>query len=173
VPGVTQDIGAGIDNSIACVSASRCYAAVSSSSGDEIDVINNGAITKTITMANAPLVIACYQAATCFVAAYGDGMPFLYSMSPTTGTLGKAQEVTGMSQVNGLACASATECVAVGYAGSPIHSATSEIANGKPHAVKTAPGIALSGVACSTATTCWAIGQNTNGVGIVDGVTLP
>jgi hypothetical protein len=90
-----------------------------------------------------------------------------YTMNRVNGTLGAAQQITGMANVYSVACASASECVAVGSTSTPLRSKTADIVNGKVHAAKSAQGITLLGVGCSTTTTCWGIGQNSKGVGII------
>jgi hypothetical protein len=165
--GTEAQIGNGILNSMACVSASRCYAAISSSTTDEIDVITDGSVTSSIPIGTAPIAISCFKAARCVVVSNQDGTTFAYTLTPTTGTLGAAQQITGMGNVYSVACASASQCVAVGNTSTPLKSKIADIVNGKVHVAHSAAGIDLSGVACSTATTCWAIGENTKGVGII------
>jgi hypothetical protein len=165
--GTEAQIGNGILNSIACVSATRCYAAISSSTTDEIDVISNGSVARSVPIATAPIAISCFEAARCVVVSNQDGITFASTLNPNNGTLGAAQPITGMANVYSVACASASQCVAVGSTSTPLKSKTADIVNGKVHAAASAPGITLSGVACSTATTCWAIGQNSKGVGII------
>ncbi len=108
------------------------------------------------------------------------------------------QVVPGTFLLEGVACPSATTCVAVGYNSLPITSggpSTPEgvvvpITKGVPGTPQMVPGtFILSGVACSSATTCEAVGSNgvvvpiTNGTpgtaktvpgaGFLDGVACP
>jgi len=166
-PGAEKDIGSGIDSSIACVSASRCYAAIANSSDSHIDVLDNGAVDKSFAVGpEAPNVIACFRAASCVAVGNDDGTAYVIPLNATTGQPGKAQVIDGMSQVNGVACATATACVAVGSDASS-GSRISDIENGKAQPAKAASGQELEGVACSTSTTCWAIGDSSKGAGIV------
>ncbi len=78
-----------------------------------------------------------------------------------------AQVVPGVSPLNGVACPSATTCVAVG------DSAVVTITNGTVSAPQAVSGtnLDLLGVACPTATTCVAVGENASFQGMVVPIT--
>jgi hypothetical protein len=169
VPGATSTGQASSLESLACVSASRCYAAIASPSGGAVEVISNGAVSKSFPLPFDGFAITCSQAASCEVAGSNGSTATAYAatVNPVTGKPGPAHAISGMTQVGGLACATSTECFVVGFlrGSSAITSAVSDVENGTPQAARKAPGIELSGVACPTATTCWAIGQNsTSGI---------
>jgi hypothetical protein len=170
VPGATSTGQASALESLACVSASRCYAAIASPTGGAVEVISNGAVSKSFPLPFDGFAIACVQAASCEVAGSNGstGTAYAATVNPVTGKPGAAHVINGMTQVSGLACAISTECFVVGFltASSAVTSAVSNVESGIPQAAKKAPGVELSGVACPTATTCWAIGQNSK-TGIV------
>jgi hypothetical protein len=176
VPGTTQVGGAGQILSMACVSATVCYAAVASSGGGSVEVVTNGVAGTSFPLSSEGDAIACFQAVTCFVAGntVGDKAIDVSPVNPVTGQPGTAQTIAGMTQISALVCATATECIAVGYSrhGKKLASAVSDIDNGTAGKAKKASGQDLSGVACSTATTCWAIGENSSGTAIVEKVKL-
>ena len=74
-----------------------------------------------------------------------------------------------------VACASRSNCLAVGYtqAGSGLSGAVLPIRNGVPGKVKQVPGqVSLQGVACPTASTCIAVGFSTmESGGVLDVIT--
>lgn len=176
VPGTTSTGQASALESLACVSASRCYAAIASPSGGAVEVISNGAVSKSFPLSFDGFAISCYQAASCEVAGSNGSTATSYAatVNPVTGKPGPAHAISGMTQVSGLGCATSTKCFVVGYlrGSSATASAVSDVENGTPKAAKKAPGIELTGVACPTATTCWAIGQNSKS-GIVVPVPVP
>ena len=175
VPGTTSTGHAGLLESLACVSATRCYAAIGGNGDGAVEVIDNGAVSKSFPLPFEAFAITCYHAASCEVA--GENYPNVSAatVNPVTGKPGPAHAIRGMSQVSGLTCATSTECFVVGTlygSSSTSTSAVSDVQNGTPKAAKKAPGIGLYGVACPTATTCWAIGQNGKS-GIVVPVQVP
>jgi hypothetical protein len=172
VPGATSTGQSSALESLACVSASRCYAAIASPTGGAVEVISNGAVSKSFPLAFDGFAITCVQAASCEVAGSNGstGTAYAATVNPVTGKPGAAHAISGMTQVGGLACATSTECFVVGYlrGSSAITSAVSDVESGTPQAAKKAPGLQLSGVACPAATTCWAIGQNSK-----SGIVVP
>jgi hypothetical protein len=172
VPGATSTGQASALESLACVSASRCYAAIASPTGGAVEVISNGAVSKSFPLPFDAFAITCVQAASCEVAGSNGSTATAYAatVNPVTGKPGPAHAISGMTQVSGLACATSTECFVVGFlsGSSAITSAVSDVENGTPQPAKKAPGSELSGVACPTATTCWAIGQNSK-----SGIVVP
>lgn len=181
VPGPTVTGRMGQGTSIACVSASRCYAGVAGDGSGALEVIDNGAVSKSFTLPFGAFALACYQAAACIVAGEVGGSPptdYVAELNPTTGKPGAAQPISGMYEVQGAGCASATECFVLGYnvSNSTLSGAIAGVENGQLQTTKTGPGQADYGMACSTATTCWGIGQKEVGTrleGIVFSVHVP
>jgi hypothetical protein len=73
--------------------------------------------------------------------------------------------------LNGVTCASPSDCWAVGYysTGSNIQQTLIEHWDGNSWAIVPSPNVdtthnnALSAVSCASATTCWAVGSSNNG----------
>ena len=75
------------------------------------------------------------------------------------GTPGIPQEVTGTSDLDGLACPSATSCIAVGTNDARVGVVVA-VTSGTPGSAKTIAGTTeLSAVACPSATSCLAVGD--------------
>ena len=96
----------------------------------------------------------------------------------TVGTPGAATPVSGTFSLLGVACSSATSCLAVGYKrrGDANVGVVVSITNGIPGAATPVTGtdVLLGGVACSSATSCVAVGHkgpSDAGVGVVVPVT--
>lgn len=154
--------------SIACVTASRCYAAASSQGKGMVIDLTGGAFGSRHHLPAGVTSIACFREAVCYVAT----IDAIYPVSPRTGAVGRGTKVAGMSQINALACATAKLCVAVGFGGrgGSTHGALSDIVRGRVRHATKAPGNALWGVACSTRTVCWAIGESAHGT---RGIVMP
>jgi hypothetical protein len=175
VPNTTTDGQSGQIHGLACVSATRCYAAVANGAEGDVVRIDNGTVDKTFATSFDGEAITCFQAVSCVeVGNIGESI-YAAALNPTTGKPGRPRLIKNMSSVGGITCVTATECFAVGYRSSSgvLTARVSDIANGSPGSAKRLPGQSLAGVACSTATTCWAIGENTHGTGIVDSVPVP
>lgn len=179
VPGttITGATGSGELDGIACVSATRCYAAVATGNGTgEVAVINNGAITTTFPTSFDGQAIACSGAASCVMVGFVGEQAYEAPVNPTTGNPGTQKIINLMTSVSGVTCPTATLCLAVGYhrtATNVLSARVSDITSGVPASAKSLYGQSLAGVACPTASTCWAVGENHKGVSIVDSVPVP
>jgi hypothetical protein len=179
VPGTTTlaASGSGQLSGLACVSTTRCYAAVSVGAGTgDVLVIVNGAVQSAFPTTFDGQAITCFGAASCLMVGFVSTTVYEAPLNPATGKPGTRHLIKGMSSVSGTACATATTCFAVGYHRTTTNVLTarvSHIASGVSSAAKVLPGQSLAAVACPTATTCWATGENHKGTGIVDAVPVP
>jgi uncharacterized repeat protein (TIGR02543 family) len=81
------------------------------------------------------------------------------------------QTIPGTTQLEGVACPSATTCEAVGYNSTP-EGVVVPITSGVPGSPVTVSGTSeLLGVACPSATTCEAVGYNSSDEGVVVPIT--
>ncbi len=86
--------------------------------------------------------------------------PQLPAMADSVGTVHAA---TGTSSLDGVACSSATTCVAVGTSSSSEEGVVVPITKGTPgSAVPASATFGLNAVACASATTCVAVGINSS-----------
>ena len=105
------------------------------------------------------------RAAACIVAGEVGGSPptdYVAELNPTTGKPGAAQPISGMYEVQGAGCASATECFVAWLQRQQLDvfravpSPVSKPSNYRQH--KTGPGQADYGMACHhDERTCWGI----------------
>jgi photosystem II stability/assembly factor-like uncharacterized protein len=102
------------------------------------------------------LAVACHTTRTC--EAGGTGIePLMYGTSDR-GKTWSSQSVPDLSMVDGLACPTASVCVASGYDGGRISLPTAAIARttdgGSRWTAQVVPGASANGVACPTARVC-------------------
>jgi hypothetical protein len=85
----------------------------------------------------------------------------------TNGSPGGAQNVAGTDQLDGVTCASATSCLAVG------NSVVVPITNGTPGTAQATGMSSLSGIGCPSAATCYAVGSSSVGtINAIDATTM-
>jgi hypothetical protein len=168
-------------NSIWCGSATSCVAVGNGPSGTLAEVWNGSAwtIESTPTPTGETRVfllsVDCTSGTQCMsVGSYytSKGHEYLFSetLSGTTWTLKSMPHPSGatMNQLNGVSCASATDCVAVGYYLSPSYTGLAEYWNGTKWAIEATPlnsgesGAYFGGVSCTSATSCFATGDDTD-----------
>jgi len=147
VPGVVALSGAKGSSwvgAVSCGSAGNCAAggSYSNSSGEQAFVVSetNGSWGRAIEVPGLAALnngayagvdsVSCASAGNCAVTGYYDnGAPEAFVVSETNGSWGRAIEVPGsaafgISTFASVSCASAGNCAAVGYSGSPIDSAS-------------------------------------------------
>jgi hypothetical protein len=163
---------AGID----CPSATRCLAVGTALSSALLELWNGTswsiAPAPTGTTQSTLAQVACTSTTSCFaVGQYFNGSATRTLVARWNGTswatMGSANPPgAGESGLLGIACPTATSCVAVGYTG-PISARTTLVErwNGTSWAIDTSPNptgateSVLAGVACPTATSCYAVGH--------------
>lgn len=166
--------GTGI-GAIACPSASLCLMGEHYTSGEVIQLLNNGAFgtSRTLPAGTYVQAISCYKASLCYaLGGTGNSAPNkLFPLNPKTGTAGTAATVNGFNGA-ALTCISATTCLASGLTGtgSAAKNAVVAVVNGKPGKPANYSGTyGLRDVACASASACYAVGTSPSGA-IVDKV---
>jgi hypothetical protein len=169
-----QNSGTGI-GAIACPSASLCLMGEHYTSGEVIQLLNNGRFGASHTLPAGTYVqaISCYQASLCYaLGGSGNSAPDeLFPLNPKTGTAGPTATVNGFNGA-GLTCISATTCLVSGLTGtgSAAKNAVLAVVKGKPgKPVNYAGNFGLRDVACAGASACYAVGASSSGA-IVDKV---
>jgi hypothetical protein len=169
-----QNSGTGI-GAIACPSASLCLMGEHYTSGEVIQLLNNGTFGTSHTLPAGTYVqaISCYKASLCYaLGGSGSSAPDeVFSLSPKTGTAGSAATINGFSG-SGLTCINATTCLVSGLTGtgSAAKNAVVAVVKGKPGKPASYPGnFGLRDVACASASACYAVGASSSGA-IVDKV---
>jgi hypothetical protein len=166
--------GTGI-GAIACPSASLCLMGEHYTSGEAIQLLNNGAFGTSHTLPAGTYVqaISCYKASLCYaLGGSGSSAPDeVFALNPKTGTAGSTATISGFSGSN-LTCINATTCLASGFTGtgSAAKNAVVAVVKGKPGKPASYPGnFGLRDVACASASACYAVGSSSSGA-IVDKV---
>ena len=173
--------------SVSCITATSCYAAVSSGSGPQI-AHWNGKAWSTAKVPNPAVKpgfavlydISCTNASSCVAVGNVHDSPapgfgnrtFALVWNGRTWSLVKTPRPAGTAgiEVESVACSSATSCVAVGNYGTTSRSSLNRSfalrRNGKTWSLTAAPRIPagaatthLSGVSCATSIRCLAVGQ--------------
>lgn len=111
---------------------------------------------------------ACYKTKVCYLLAgrtSGFRTDLLYPVNPKTGAIGKVITVGGDFTGDGIACASAKVCIAVGLTGTgqSAQPASVEITKAKAAAPVHYSGGAFSAVACTPAGDCFGVGSGPSG----------
>ena len=166
--------GTGI-GAIACPSASLCVMGEHYTSGEVIQLLNNGTFGTSQKLPAGTYVqaISCYKASLCYaLGGSGNSAPNeLFPLNPKTGAAGTTATINGFNGA-GLTCINATTCLASGLTGtgSAAKNAVVAVVNGKPGKPANYPGsYGLRDVACATASACYAVGGTPSGA-IVDKV---
>jgi hypothetical protein len=166
--GLVKGTGTGI-GAIACPAANLCLVSDHFSTGEVIQLLKNGRLGSSHAVPAKTYIqrIVCFQAAVCYALAGRITSGFsptdeLFPVNPKTGAVGRAVTMSGFNG-DGMACASATKCLVVGYTGEgstavPGVVTVSHGKPGKPAKLGPAEG-SLSDVACPTASVCYAVGQ--------------
>jgi hypothetical protein len=169
-----KNSGTGI-GAIACPSASLCLMGEHYTSGEVIQLLNNGMFGMSHTLPAGTYVqaISCYKASLCYaLGGSGSSAPDeLFPLNPKTGTAGTTATVSGFNGAN-LTCINATTCLASGLTGtgSTAKNAVVAVVKGKPGKPANYPGsFGLRDVACASASACYAVGSSPSGA-IVDKV---
>lgn len=167
--GLLKGSGTGI-GSIACPSSAQCLVTDHFKSGPEmIAVLAKGRLGSKHKLPAKTFVerLACFKTEVCFALAGKSTSGFspvdeLFPVNPKTGAVGKVIKMSGFSG-DGIACASATKCVIVGFTGVGANAspAVVTVRSGKPgKPAKLGPAKAvLANVACASATVCYAVGN--------------
>ena len=108
-------------------------------------------------------------------------LPLVVALVGSTGAAaasGSVQSIPGTGQLFAIACPSATNCIAVGFAGDPNSGPTEgvvvPIMNGKPGSPQMVPDTdELLGIACSSSSSCVAVGGSAGNFGFNKGVFVP
>jgi hypothetical protein len=172
--GLVKSHGTGVGE-IACPSSKLCLVSSASSAGEVIQQLSNGRLGASHPVPAKTFIerIACYQSKVCFAVGGKIASGFtptdeLFPLNPKTGAIGKVVTIKGFS-ATGMTCASATECMLVGYTGEGATAVPSVVTvnhgkPGKPTKVGPASG-SLSAIACVSSKLCYAVGQSgTNGL---------
>jgi hypothetical protein len=169
-----QNSGTGI-GAIACPSASLCLMGEHYTSGEVIQLLNNGTFGTSHALPAGTYVqaISCYKASLCYaLGGSGNSVPNeLFPLNPATGTAGTTATINGFNGAN-LTCINATTCLVSGLTGtgSTAKNAVVAVVNGKPGKPANYPGtFGLRDVACASASACYAVGTTPSGA-IVDKV---
>jgi len=181
--------GGGALGSVACTSPSACTAVGNSNAGNLAERWNGSswAIQRTPNPAGAQFTflntVACASASACTAAgtsfnSSGAFQPVAERWDGSTWAIQPTPRLPGgaMSQLIGVACTSATGCVAVGFSILPgenqAPATLAERWNGSTWKVQAAPGPPgagasnLFGVACTAPSACVAVGSTTNSRGV-------
>ncbi len=176
IPGVSL-------NAVACPSATTCLAVGetdSASAGVAVSIdpatgdISNGETPQYFT-GNLLLSVACTTPTQCLAVGFGAGrLGIAAPLNPNTGALPNGKDVqivsgTGGAGLQGVACPTATRCVAVGEnsdqsAGVAVslNPGTGKISSGRSVQDVTSKGV-LFGIGCSSSTHCLAVGWAADG----------
>lgn len=173
---VMKDTGTGI-GAIACPSTTECLMSQALHGGLKIQVLETTRFGASHALPAKTFIdkIACYKTKVCYALGgklTGGFSPVdeLFPLNPKTGAIGKAIKMTGFSG-DGLACASATRCLVVGFTGegSGAKPALVTIVRGKAgKAAKLTPaGASYADVGCASSTVCYAVGLAGGGAGAI------
>jgi hypothetical protein len=166
------DSGTGV-SAIACPSGKLCLLADHSKTRESIQLLSDGHFGTSHAFPAGTYVsqITCYQAKACF-ALGGSTLSEtattneLFPLNPKTGAIGHVVK-TGTFSGNGMACATATRCLIVGFttSGSTTAPGLVTVARGKPgHPARIgAAGDGFAEVACASASDCYAAGLSSSG----------
>ena len=171
---------------VACPSTTLCLGVGGSGEAVPLDPatgqIASGQSVQTITGIRGFGGVACRSATLCLAVGVttSDALGFgMVPLDPATGQIASGQSVQGVpetDQLFGVACPSATLCLAVGTSftgtgmgvGLPLDPATGQVVSGQ--SAQKIPGTgSFNGVACPSATLCFAVGI---GVGTIGSVTV-
>lgn len=158
---------------IACPTATLCLLAAADGAKPEgIQLLDDGHLGAIHLLAAKTYVqaLACFKATACFaLAGKVSGSPKadeVISLDPTTGAIETTSVIAGTFSGTGMACATAEECIVVGYT-APLKPAIDVVTKGKAAKVTAVGGVGLAGVACTAAGVCLAVGQQTTTIGLV------
>jgi photosystem II stability/assembly factor-like uncharacterized protein len=167
-----QPAGPHIFYGITCPAALNCkVAGIGPSDAGTVYATRDGGtvwVKDPVELGSEPfLAVACHTPRTC--EAGGSGVePLMYGTS-NGGKAWSSQSVPDLSMVDGLACPTASVCVASGYDGARISLPTAAIARttdgGSRWTAQVVPGASANGVACPTARVCTAAGVAGTGAG--------
>jgi hypothetical protein len=168
---VMIDSGNGI-SAIACPTSKLCLLAKHSGDKQTIQLLASGRFAASRSFPANTFIqqIACYQAKICFALGgtfTGQGLANeLFPLSPKTGAIGHAVAM-GSFNGNGMACASSTRCLVVGFisSGTTTKPGLVTVAGGKAGHPATfgPPGDGFSSIGCATASACYAAGLSRTG----------
>jgi uncharacterized repeat protein (TIGR01451 family) len=173
--------GYDIPNGVACPSATLCLAVGEAAISVPLDPttgqVVSGQSVQDISGINDFYGVACPSATLCLAVGdtTSDALGFgMVPLDPTTGQVLSGQSVQGVSEtdvLDGVGCASATQCVGVGInsggATLPLDPTTGGVSSGQS-AQTISDTEVLEGAACPSAALCFAVGYNPDGA-----VTVP
>jgi hypothetical protein len=153
---------------VACPTETSCVALGSSNNtGGSVVSINNGVagIPRDVPGTGTLAAVACATATSCEAIGNDGNFASTILVPIVNGVPGAARPdpANGIG-FSGMACSSATTCVAVGTITGPNYAQgiVMPITNGIPGAAQYMPDTELVGVSCSSATTCLAVGAHFN-----------
>jgi hypothetical protein len=163
VPGTSDLYG------IACMTRSRCVAVGQGASNGVLVPIVNGHVLAagTVPGTYGLYAVSCGSKNSCWATGTGTGFKHSVIVDIHAGQSDKPVSVKGVSSYafddasSGLACSSATSCLAVGSTKSNGKGFIVWIKDGNPGKVRTVRGTTvLSGVVCGTTDNCTAVGSS-------------
>ena len=168
--------GDGALTDVACISTANCWAVGTSFSQTLIERWNGAAWaivpSPNVSGADFNLLrgVACASAADCWAVGYGGTnstsvyQPLMEHWDGNSWTIVSSPSVPQQDFINGIACASSSDCWAVGFSSnqSSVQSLI-EHWNGSTWSIVASPnssggGTNLEGVTCVSSSNCWAVG---------------
>ena|GEM_PF-3327994 len=189
VPGSVAEVAAASElNAVACPTATTCVAVGSSSSstgeGEAVLVVDGVPTVSVAVPSSYGLAgVACPTVGTCVAVGGANasvtsvGVGVVVALEATGGTLavGTSADVDGTTQLSGVSCPDAADCVASGGTSAGVGAFVAlTLGTGSPPPVsvgaisESSGSFNLYGIACTNASTC--LGSGAGGVG---GVTAP
>jgi hypothetical protein len=174
-----KNTGTGI-GTITCPSSSLCLMGEHFTSGESIQLLNNGKFGTSHAMPASTYVqaMSCYKASLCYaLGGNSTSSPVatneLFPLNPKTGAIGSMATISGFDGTD-ISCIDASTCLISGFTGSgaTAKAAVVTVVNGKPGTPVNYPGSSLSfsSLACASTSACYAVGSSSSGA-IVDKIT--
>jgi hypothetical protein len=177
--GTAKNTGTGI-GAITCPSSSLCLMGEHFTSGESIQLLNNGKFGASHAMPASTYVqaMSCYKASLCYaLGGNSTSSPAatneLFPLNPKTGAIGSMATIPGFDGTD-ISCINASTCLISGFTGSGATAKVAVVAvvNAKLRTPVNYPGSSLSfhDLACASTSACYAVGSSSSGA-IVDKVT--
>jgi hypothetical protein len=177
--GTAKNTGTGI-GAITCPSSSLCLMGEHFTSGESVQLLNNGKFGTAHAMPASTYIqaMSCYKASLCYaLGGNSTSSPAatneLFPLNPKTGAIGSMATISGFDGTD-ISCINASTCLISGFTGSgaAAKAAVVTVVNGKPGTPVTYTGSSPSfhSLACASTSACYAVGSSSSGA-IVDKIT--
>jgi hypothetical protein len=161
-------LGTGV-SSIACPSGTLCLMADHRTTGEVIQLLNNGRFGGSHALPANTFIqsVRCFGASPCY--ALGGSTTSspevaneLFPVNPATGVPGSPVTPSGFDGI-GMTCISATKCRIAGFITPAFTPSVLNVVSGQPGTPVSEPESSLGSIACATTSLCYTVGSDSSG----------